>query len=446
MPDVLREKAWTQIGNVSFRLVQGQIEKEPDAALSRLQQSREAYRIALAFNKGNKTAVQNLSVVEAELAKVYSRLAKQLTDEAKKDTDVPRAVEKLDAALSYAQQSLSLAPKEKEQQEQKKDIEKTLAGKLDQRAALDEAVADRSNLNLPTQRTEAQERLQNALTDFQRAQTLDKQDQVAKDGEKRVQDKLANLFNKAGRQDQSVAQRQIRNQPAQAIENLEKALENFQNSLALAPEHQDSQAGEKEVKAQLEQLRLAQGDRQMQQGERQLQSNPEMAAQNLENALENFETAKALNPQNPTIQPRIDQVQAMLPNVLAQLAQQQLQQAEAQEQNQNNQQALENFQQAEANFAEAQEMMQGQQQQQAQQGQQQAQAGIDRLQQAMAQQQGQGQKPGQQPGQQQSQSEIAGFQSMLAKLKQEMKNDEVRAQHSAGQKYTEQRERSLHNW
>src|SRR5215207_6765449 len=145
MPEPLREHAWFQIGNVSYRLVQGQIENAPDAAVGRLEQSREAFRVTLAFNKKNKTAQQNLALVEKELEKLYARLAKRLADEGKKENYAPRAIEKLQAALTYAQQAESLNKQDPQRQEERKDIEKALAQKFDQRAAQEEKIADQRN-------------------------------------------------------------------------------------------------------------------------------------------------------------------------------------------------------------------------------------------------------------------------------------------------------------
>ena len=439
MPDALREQAWLQIGNVSYRLVQPQIEKEPDTAVARLEQSREAFRVALAFNKKNKTTTQNLHVVESELEKVYARLAKRLADEAKKENWVPKAIEKLEAALTYAQQAQALNLKDPQRQQEKQDIEKALASKLDQRAAQEEKTADQRNPDNQWDRKDAQERLQNARADFQQAQALDKQDQTAKDGEKRIEDKLASLFDKAGRKDQQQAQQMAQNQPQQAAEKFEQAMENFQEALAVQPEHADAQAGEKEVRAELEKLHLAQGDKQAQQGEQQAQRDPQQAAENLLKALQNFESAQALAPQNAEIQPRIDKVEAMLPDLLTQLGQQQQKQGEQSEQRQQNQNALENFEKAESSFAKAQGMAPGNEA--AKQGQQQVQDALARLRQQMAQQAEQKGQP--QKGQPQNQP---SFESMLAKLKDELKDREVQAQHHAGQKYNEERDRNLRNW
>ena len=441
MPDALREQVWLQIGNVSYRLVQPQIEKEPDTAVVRLEQSREAFRVALAFNKKNKAAADNLHFVEAELEKVYARLAKRLADEAKKENSVPKAVEKLEAALTYAQQAQALNPKDQQRQQEKQDIEKALANKLDQRAAQEEKTADQRNPDNAWDRKDAQERLQNALTDFQQAQALDKQDQAAKEGEKRVEDKLANLFDKAGRKDQQQAQQMAQNQPNQAVEKFEQALENFQEAQAIQPDHADAKAGEKEVRDQLEALHLDQGDQQAKQGEQQAQRNPEQAAENLLSALQNFEAAQALDPQNGEIKPRIDKVEAQLPELLTKLGQQQQKQGDQAEQRKQDENALANFEKAEASFGKAQDMAPSNEA--AKQGQQQVQDALARLRQQMAQKAEQSQQPKngqpQQPPQQ-------SFESMLAKLKDDLKDRDVQARHSAGQKYNEERDRNLRNW
>jgi hypothetical protein len=184
--------------------------------VSRLEQSREAFRVALAFNKKNKTAEQNLRFVEAELEKVYARLARRLAEEAKKESWVPKAVEKLEAALTYAQQAEALNPKSEERKQERNEIEKALASRLDERAAREEKTADQRNPDNQWERKDAQEHLQNALSDFQQAQSLDQQDQAAKEGEKRVEEKLANLFDRAGRKDQQQARQMSQYQPQQA--------------------------------------------------------------------------------------------------------------------------------------------------------------------------------------------------------------------------------------
>lgn len=441
LPDGLSEQVWLQIGNVSYRLVQPQIEPQPDAAVARLEQSREAFRVALALNKRNKTAAQNLVLVEKELEKVYARLAKQLVADAKKEEwNREKTIERLQAALSYAEQALALNPKSPEREAEKKEIEKLLAEALDRKAEVHEKTADQRNQDNQWERKNAQEELQKALDDFQQAQAVAPEDQVAKDGEKRVQEKLANSFDKAGRKEQQQARQEKRYDPQQAVETFEKALEDFQQALAQVPEHADAQAGEKEVKAELEQLHLDQGDKQAQRGEEQMRREPEQAAENLLGALENFEQAKGINPDNAQIQPRIDKVESQLAPLLTQLGQQAQKQGEQAERQDSPQNAIAHLEKAETSFDKAQQLEPGNEP--AKQGQQQVQSALARLRQQMAQRNPPPGKP--QPGKEQEAKE--SFESMLAKLKEDMKPLEVQARHHAGQKYDEDRNRNLRNW
>ena len=441
MPEELRDQVWLQIGNVSYRLVQPQIESAPDGAVARLEQSREAFRVALSTNKKNQIAAKNLALVEKELEKLYARLAKRLADEGKKENSAPKAIEKLQAALTYAQQAETLSKKDPQRQEERKDIEKALAQKFDQRAANEEKTADQRNPENQWEQKDAREHYENALADFQQAESLAPQDPTAKDGEKRVQEKLANLLAKAGRQDQKQAEQLAKYEPERAVDKFEQALEKFQEAQAVQPDHADAKAGEQEVRQELEKLHLEQGDREAKQGEQQVKNDPTEAAQNLQSALAEFQAAQNLDPQNAEIQPRIDKVEALLPDLLTKLGQQEQQQGEKSEQQGNNEQAVENFQQAENNFAQAQQMQPGNKA--AEQGQQQAEAALARLQAKMAQK-AEPQSPPQNSKQQQQAQQ--SFQSMLAKFKDDQKDKDVQAQHHPGQKYNEERDKNLRNW
>ena len=441
LPDGLSEKVWTQIGNVSYRLVQPQIEPQPDAAVARLEQSREAFRVAIGLNKRNKLAAQNLGLVEKELEQIYARLAKQLVAAAKKDAwDHEKAIERLQAALTYAQQAQALNPKDPEREAEKKEIEKLLAEALDRKAESHEKTADQRKQESQWERQNAQEELQKALENFQQAEAIAPEDKVAKDGEKRVQEKLANSFDKAGRKEQQQARQEKKYHPQAATETFEKALENFQQALAQAPEHADAKAGEKEVKEELEQLHLDQGDQQAQRGEEQMKREPEQAAQNLLGALENFEQAKGINPDNAKTQPRIDQVEAELAPLLTQLGQQEQKQGEQAERQNSPENAVAHLEKAETSFEKAQQLEPGNEP--AKQGQQQVQAALSRLRQQLAQRNPQPGKP--QPGK--SEEAKQSLESMLAKLKREMPPQEVQARHHAGQKYDEERNKNLRNW
>ena len=440
LPDELREQVWLQIGNVSYRLAQPQINSQPDSAIARLEQSREAYRVVLAFQKGNKPAAQNLAVVEKDLENIYARLAKQLVQEAKKNEwDLEKTIERLQAALTYAQQAQALNPKDAEREQEKKEIEKLLAQAFDRKAASHEKSADQRKTDNEWERQTAQEQWQKALENFQQAQAASPEDQAAKDGEKRVQKKLADSFDKSGRKQQQEARQSAKADPQDAAEKFEKAIENFQESLAHMPEHADAQAGEKEAKAELEKLHLENGDRQAKRGEDEMENAPEQAARDLLGALDHFEQAKRLDPANPTIPPRIEKVQGELSPLLTQLGQQEQQQGEKQERLNSPQEAVEHFEKAETDFAKAEDIQPGNDE--AKQGRKESKEALARLRQRLAER---GQQPGKpQPGKEEAKE---SFESMLAKLKDQQKRDDPRARHHAGQKYEQDRKRTLRDW
>jgi hypothetical protein len=437
LPEDLQEQVWLQIGNVSYRLVQPQIDSEPDAAVPRLEQSREALRVAVTSNKKNKIAAQNLVFIEKQLEKVYARLAQRLAQEAAKEPSIPKAIEKLEAALSYAQQAQALNPKDAQRETERKEIEKALAEKHDQLAAEHERTADRRNLNNQSERQNAEHELQRASENFQQAEAIVPEDQVAQAGEKRVEQKLADLLAKAGRIEQRAGEGATKNNPEEAVEKFQQALDDFQQALAHVPEHRDAKAGEQEVRRQLEQLHLDQGDRQAERGEQQTERNPENAAENLLGALSHFEQARGLNPQNQEIPPRIDRVASQLPPLLDRLGQEEQQRAEVAEQGKAIERAVGHLEKAETSFSKAQQL--APKDEPAQRGQRQVQADLARLRQQLAQRN--------QPARgRQSEQPKESFESMLAKLKEEQKIEETHARHHGGQKYEEERNRTLRNW
>ncbi len=448
MPEPLRDKVWMQIGNVSYRMAQPQLDKEPEAAIPGLEQGREALRVAVHFNKNNLTAAKNLRFIESVLEKIYARLARQLMEEAKKDSWAPRAVEKLEAALPYAHQALEMNPSSPERKEEKKEIEKLLSEKLQARAEMAEKTADqRQPEKNEWERKTAQENYEKAMEDFQQAQALTPEDPKAQEGEKRVEEKLADLHDKAGRQEQKEAQALADHRPEQAMERFEKALDHFEQAQAITPDHADAKAGEQEVKEAMEQLHLEAGDQQMARAEQQMERRPQEAAANLQQALENFEAAKSLDPQNAEIQPRIDKAEAMLPEALTKAGQQEQKQGEQAEQKGQDGQAMEDYQQAEQDFAKAEGMQPGNKE--AEQGRKQAKESMERLQKKMEEMaKQQQQKPGEKPGQEskEPQEPRESFESMLAKVKEDEKYREMNARPNKGQKYDEQRDKNLRNW
>ncbi|MDB6171349.1 MAG: Tetratricopeptide repeat protein [Chthoniobacteraceae bacterium] len=436
MPDDLREHVWAQVGNVSYRIAEPSIEREPDAALSRLEQSREAFRVALSFNKRNESAKKNLPVVEKQLERVYSQLAKRLAEEAKKEASNEKAIEKLQAALTYQQQAQTLNANAPEHKEARADIEKQLNDRFSKKAVAEEKRGDQGDQNSQWAREEAKKEFEKAAADFQEAQQFDPHDQAAVAGENRVKEKLANLLDKLGRKQQADAVAEARWEPQRAEEKFQQALDNFQEALAQKADHHDAQQGEKEVRQQLEQLHLEQGDRLAKQGEQQAKNDPANAAENLLSALEHFEQAKALVPEDNSVQPRIDQVQQELPDLLTKLGQQEQSKAAAAEPK-SPQEAVAHLEKAEASFGKAAQIAKGNEE--AKQGQKEVQESLARLRQQLAQRSEPKQSPSKEPNE--------GFESMLAKFKEQQRPPErMDARHHAGEKYDPSVNKNFKNW
>ena len=440
LPDDLRAQVWLQIGNVSFRLVQPQIEAEPEVAVTRLEQGREALRVAVSLTPKNRTATTNLAVVEKALEEVYARLAQRLVAEAKKEArNLEKAIERLEAAHSYAQQAQALNAQSEERSLEKKEIERLLAEAHDRKADAHEKAAAERNAGAEWGREQARQELQSALENFQNAQAVLPEDTTAQAGEKRVREKLAESLAKSGREAQRDGMQRAKYDPEEALEKFETALEKFGEALAQVPEHADARAGEEEVKAQMERLHLQEGDQMAKRGTEQIPRAPEAAAENLLGALEHFQQAKGIAPENSAIQPRIDRVEAQLPPLLTSLAEKEQQQGAQAEARGAAEQAVGHLEQAATDFAKAQQLAPDNLA--AKKGQREVQEALARLRQRLAKQTRAA--PGKSPTPQEAKE---SFESMLARVKEAQKQLEPQARHRPGQKYTEERDRTLRNW
>ncbi len=278
IPEKLRDKVWTQIGNVSYRAGEQIEKKTPEEALPKWEQSREAYRIVLSSRPKDKMAVHNLKVVELKLARLHAQLAQRLIKEAEKKS-LQETIDKLQAALDHQVTAQELDPQNQQYKQDVEKTEETLAEKLADRGKREEQKADnvvKKSRADQWERRQAIENLKNALADFQEAKALNEQNQEANQGEKRVEEKLANLLAQEGRQFQEQGDEEAQNQWAadRAVDNYEKALEKFEEALAMKPEHQDATQGQEEVKAALEKLHVERGDQLAKEGREQVQTPP----------------------------------------------------------------------------------------------------------------------------------------------------------------------------
>ncbi len=320
LPTALRERVWFQLGNASFRLALPLIAEKPDRAVARLEQSREAYGVAISQLSGHPTATRNLAVVEQRLEVLNVELAARLVAEARAESEPERAIEKLRAAQRYQQSATALRPDDPKHQEAKKEIEQLLAQNYVKIALRFEQQGDQKlakQPDKPEERTAARGDYEQGLKSLQQALVAKADDLPAREGQRRLNEKLADLLAGNGRLAQRAGDRQARSKKVEAaLEEYEEALGNFHEALGIQPKHADALAGRDEVVQAMEALHLAQGDRHLSLGEQQRKNAPGPASENLQAALDHFQQALGLNPANPSTQPRIDRVKALLPEVL----------------------------------------------------------------------------------------------------------------------------------
>ncbi len=379
LPEALRDMTWMQIGNVSYRLAEPQIESAPDAALPRLEQAREAFKTALSYNEKNRKARQNLLFVESLLEKLYARLAQQLAQAAATERELEQKIQQLEAALSYARQAEALNPENETRREERQAIGRALAEALNERATREERYADARRADRSDEaRAEAREHYGQALDDFRDAQRHEPANAIAMEGEARVREKLADMLTERGQEHLAEGEQAREDRRSDdAIGEFQQALENFQEALGTQPEHAEAQAGEIAARAALEERHLAVGDRQARDGEALAERFPAEAADQLGQALEHFQQAREVAPGNETIPPRIEKTEALLAGLLEAMAREQMQAAGQAEQQQEVAEAISQYEQAEGNFGRTGELQPGNDA--ARQGQEEAREALARL-------------------------------------------------------------------
>jgi hypothetical protein len=443
LPNKLRDQVWTQIGNVSFRLGEPMETSAPDKALTQWEQSREAYRVSLVAQPKDKVVANNLSVVEKKLAKLHAQLAKRLVQETQKERSTQKAIEKLEAALDHQRTAQMLAPKDEEIKQDQKKIEEALAEKYTKKATDEEKRADNTleNKNANAwQQKEAEKNLNAALTDFAQAKSLDEKNKEAKEGEPRVQEKLAKLLAQQGEKLHQDANREADRAPEQAIAKMEQALDKFDESLNLKADQPEAKQEQAATKQDLEKLLEQQGDKLAKQGEQNAEKRPATAAEEKMAALQHYQEAQALNPDNQGLQPKIDALEKGLPELLNALGERQQQRA-AEAEPKSTEQAVGHLERAASAYQLAQEIAPDNKP--AQQGAEQVQSKLVQLRAQLALQAAlQAQKqPAQkdQPG--------PSFQQMLAKVKSDDKQKQYeQGRRTPTEKYTPEQNRTFKNW
>ena len=444
LPPDLLAPTWTQIGNVSYRLVQETIASAPDEALSGLEQSREAYRVALSHDKRNQIAVQNLALVEKELEKIQSLLAQRLVEESKKESQVEKAIDKLQAALDHQQSANELAPKDA----RSRPGRKSRSNKCSPRSSTKRL---RKPSNKPTKpiRTIAgrlSKPASNSKPPWPTSSRRETYNSAGSDGKKgrrtaRPEKARRTLWPKPAARNSTKPRTKRTTPPSAPLDRFDAALQNFEQALALQPNHQDAQQGENEVKKEMEEIHLDQGDQDQKTAEEQAKHSPDQAAGKMLSALEHFEQARDLDPQSKPIQDRIDRVEQELPAMLMAMSKREQQEA-AQAEPKSPESAVAHLERAETALDKTEQL--APQNQEAQGMQKQVQADLARLRQQLAdqaekQQQQQAQK-GQEPKDQ------SKFGDMLADAKATQDQKEMNAHHQPPHKYDPSKSASFRNW
>lgn len=447
LPGKLRDLVWMQIGNVSFRKGEPLEETDPQATMQLWEQSREAYRIYLVTYPKDKTVKHNLKVVELRLAKIHARLAQQLLKESATKPQVEQQIEKMQAALDHQRTAENLDQENQQYKQEVKQTEQQLAQKFNQKAEREEKKAD-SAVNNPNanqwERKRATEELRKALSDFQEAKALDPKNQEAKQGEERVQEKLAQMLARDGKEMQKDAEQTASHDTEKAIEKYEQALEKYEQALELDKDQPIAQKGEPEVKEALENLHMKRGNQQADEGEQKKKNNLTEAAEKKLDALNHFEQALEINPENQEAPPKIEGLKNELPEMLNQLGQQEQQKA-GQEESKSLEKAIGHLEKAATSFQRSQEVQP--ENQPAQQGEQKAREDLARLRQQLAQKNQQKAQQEQAKNKQDDKQNLESFYSMLNRVKDEDKQREYeQSRRAPTEKYTPDQNRIYKNW
>ena len=332
LPRSLRQPVWFQIGNAEFRLGEPLEASAPEQAVELWRRSCAGYRAVLALNAGHTDARHNLALVERRLATLAQKLGNQLRSQAERKS-LDEAINQLRPAADYLREAEQLAPEDVAIRRDRAATEQRLQSRLAERAQQAEKRGDDSAKQKNTWADEqAEKSYREALTDLDEAQrqataAADRKPEVkdpsaaatARDlaaAQDRVQQKLADLLTRMGQREQKTATDEASYNPDEAMTHFDAALEKFQEAQAVQPEHAAAQAGEKQVRAAMEQLHMREGREDQASGQQAAPTRPAQAARELTSALSHFEAALALNPQNAEAESRAAEVRKQLPDLL----------------------------------------------------------------------------------------------------------------------------------
>lgn len=337
LPRSLRQPVWFQIGNTEFRLGEPLAASAPEQAVELWRRSCAAYRSVLGWNSRHAGARHNLELVEGRLASLTRQLGNQLREQSER-ASLDDAINQLRVATEYLREAQQLAPRDEAIRQDRQAAEQRLQQRLAERAEQAEQRGDESAAQRNQWADDQAERAyRESLADLQEArrQDSDAQDaaeartpsrpvtQQAAEAQERVEQKLADLLTRMGQREQRAGNEEADQNPDQALDRYEAALERFQQAQAVQPEHAAAERGEREVRQAMEDLHLQEGRFAQESGERSAPNSPARAARELTTALSHFESALALNPGNQEAEQRAEAVRQQLPDLLTRAGQQQ---------------------------------------------------------------------------------------------------------------------------
>ena len=331
LPRGLRHPVWFQLANAQFRLGEGLLANAPEEAVELWRRSVEADRAALALKPRDSATRHNLALIERRLAELLHRLGLESfrASEAKPRDE---ALNLLRQAVEQLDEAVSLAPQDEPLRLDRDRVRQVLREGFVARAAEGERRGDDdAKQGSAWSDRQAEGRYRDALEDLEEARRTGPSarspevlppaarafDQTVTQSHERVTRKLADLLARQGQREQKEGMSQREWNPDAALDQLEAALNHFQEAQAVQPGHEAAERGEREVRRAMEQLHVQEGKRSLAEGkERLAQQNPQ-AASSLTAALDRFQAALSLNANNVPAQNGAEEARRLLPAALA---------------------------------------------------------------------------------------------------------------------------------
>ncbi len=368
LPGRLRRQVWFQLGNAEFRLGEPLEATAPEQAAESWRRSCEDYRVVLTAGPRDADARHNLALVEQRLARLVHRLGME-SFRAATNKPLDTEINLLRASTENLNEAVTLAPADRDLRADRDRADQALRARLLERARQAERRGDDSARQTQDwAERHAEEQYRASLEDLGDARRQpankpsprppdslpkpDALDQTVTQAEQRVNQKLADLLTRIGQREQKEAREQAGPNPEQALDHYETALDRFQAAQQAEPDHEAARRGEREVRAEMEQLHVGEGRETLKQGREELAQEKPQAAASLTTALGHFQAALELNENNLATQAGAEEARRLLPAALALAGQDEMRAGDHAERNSASD-AMLRYQQAETDFQQA---------------------------------------------------------------------------------------------